>query len=105
MTQEILYGDQLCICIEHLRGHGMTQMMAGCAESSLFGIILHSSLNASDGQRLATTGTFVIQEDFLGSGWWPHLEIVTQRPEGIVTEVDDSALSPFGIVDDEPSSL
>lgn len=103
MAEKILYGDQLCIGVEHLRGHGMTELMRRYPETRLFRIILHPLLNASDRQGLATIGSLLIQEDLVAPGWCSHPEIVTQRPEGIITEVDDSVPSPLGIMDGKPS--
>jgi len=104
MAQKILYSDQLCIGVEHLRGHGMTELMTRYPELCLFRIILHPFLNASDRQGLLPIGAFLIQEDLLAPGWWSHPEIVTQRSEGIITDVDNSVPSPLGIVDGEHSS-
>lgn len=37
-------------------------------------------------------------------GLSPEPEVGTESPCGIITEVDDPVLPPFGIIDDEPSS-
>lgn len=82
----------------------MPQMVTGCLETRLFRIILHSFPNPSARERAASKGAFLIQEDPVALGLWPEHEVGTERPRGIITEVDDPVLPPFGIIDDEPSS-
>ena len=82
----------------------MSQMVTGYLEACLFCIILHSFANPSARERPASKGAFLIQEDPLALRLWPELEVGTERARGIITEVDDPVLPPFGIIDDEPSS-
>ena len=104
MAQEVLYGDQFSIGVEHLGSHGMAQMMTGCPESSLFSVVLHSFLNASNRQGLASIESLLVQEERVGWRWRPPSEIVNQCFCSVITDIDDSVFSPFGIMDDKSLS-
>jgi hypothetical protein len=79
----------------------MPEMVTGNPEFRLTGIILHTLLNATNGDGIPRTGSFFDQKDLFGFGRWSHPEIACQSKQSVMTHIDDPILGPLSIFDDD----
>jgi hypothetical protein len=79
----------------------MPEMVTGNPEFRLTGIILHTLLDATNGDGTPRTGPFSDQEDLFGSGCGPCLEIVCKSKESVITHIDDPIFASLPIFDDD----
>jgi hypothetical protein len=79
----------------------MPEMVTGNPEFRLTDIILHTLLNATNGDGIPRTGSFFDQKDLFGFGRWSHPEIACQSKQSVMTHIDDPILGPLSIFDDD----
>jgi hypothetical protein len=95
VPQGVLDADQRRIRIEHLGGHGVTQLVAAGSHLGLADILLHALLDTAHRQRPAAAGPFLNHKDALGSNRTPDAQIPAECLLRIVADVDDPVLAAF----------
>ena len=66
VAEQILDGDNVRIGVEHLRGHGVAQLVAADIQTCLFCIMLHAILNATHLYGFAFKAAFLNQKQLFG---------------------------------------
>lgn len=79
VTEEILDGYQICIGVEHLRGHSVAQLVAADIQADLFCVMLHAILNAALLYRFAVIygDTFSAMAAIVRAGFTPSAVGIT----------------------------
>jgi hypothetical protein len=84
VTKQILDGDDVRIGIEHLRGHGVPQLVAADIQACLFCIMLHAILNAANLYGFAFKAALINQKQAFPPRAGSNLKIINQRPIGVL---------------------
>jgi len=105
VSQKILDGAEIGVRIEKLSGHCVPKMVAGNPEFGLAGIILHTLLDAANGDGISRTGPFFDQKDLFGSGYGSCPEIVCKSKESVITHINDPVFGSLPVFDNDFSLL
>ena len=98
MTKDILDRNEVRICVEQLRRHGMAKLMTGDANINLFSVMFQPFLNAANRYGLTSMTTLLNEEELLAFRAASHLEIIYDAVESVVAEVDNTILATLALV-------